>query len=194
MICSATQVTLFTSITASVATILSKEMIDIVQERIQLITNNYFTSEVVAVCDTADFNATNRTIILDGNKWEEFGFKANDDMLIYQSLRNDKVVTISSISDYTVTLTSACSVVDESYSSNDGPLIYFFLVNWPMDIQHIACDMIYFDNDIRGKVAPNIRSRSLGPLSESYTVDDDRFGYPTSILRKLEKYTRARLN
>jgi hypothetical protein len=194
MICTATQVTLFTSITASVATIISKEMVEIVQERILLITNNYFTSEVVAICDTADFNATNRTIILDGNKWEEFGFKANDDTLIYQSLRNDKVVTISSISDYTATLTSACSVVDESYSSNDGPLIYFFMVQWPIDIQHIACDMIYFDNDVRNKVASNIRSRSLGPLSESYTVDSDKFGYPDSILKKLEKYTLVRLN
>ena len=110
MICTATQVTIWTSISASASTIISKEYIEIVQERICLITNNYFTSDVVMVEDSADFNATDNTIILDGNKWEEFGFKANDDFLIYKSLRNDGVKTISSISDYIVTLPNGHTV------------------------------------------------------------------------------------
>lgn len=194
MICTATQVTIWTSISASTTTIINREYIEIVQERICLITNNYFTSDIIMVEDTADFNTTANTITLDGNKWEEFGFKANDDILIYKSLRNDGVKTISSISDEIATLTSSCSVIDESYSTNDGPIIYFGLVSWPKDIQHIAADMIYFDADIRGKVSPNIKSRSLGPLSESFTVDNDKYGYPTNILDKLIPYTIARLN
>lgn len=194
MICTATQVTIWTSISASASTIISKEYIEIVQERICLITNNYFTSDVVMVEDSADFNATDNTIILDGNKWEEFGFKANDDFLIYKSLRNDGVKTISSISDYIVTLTSSCSVIDESYSTNDGPIIYFGLVNWPKDIQHIAAEMVYYDADIRNKVAPGIRSRSLGPLSESFAIDNNKYGYPIDLLNKLEPYTIARFN
>lgn len=194
MICTATQVTVWTSITASAATIISKEMIEIVQERILLITNNYFTSDVVAIQDTMDFNATNNTIILDGNKWEEFGFKNGDDILIYSSLRNDGVKTISSISNYTATITSAYSVIDESFSTNDGPVISILMIHWPKDVQHIAADMIYYDNDLRNKKSAGIRSRSLGPLSESYSDDSGYFGYPVEIINKLDQYKLVRLN
>jgi hypothetical protein len=183
-------------ITASAATITAGNYISVVQERICLLTNNYFTSDTIMVQDSADFSATDNTIILDGNKWEEFGFKANDDILVYRSLRNDSVKTISTISDYTATLASSCTVIDESYSTSDGPAIIFSLVQWPVSVVQTAAKMIWYDVDYRDKNPSGLRSRSLGPLSESFgsSDTDDAYGYPKKLVDDLSLFRIARLS
>jgi hypothetical protein len=194
-IVTATQVSLWTSISASAATIISKEYIPIVQERICIITNNYFTVDALSLEATVLFNATARSITLDGSiYWENYGFQANDDILIYQSWRNDGVKTIVSITSAILTLTSACSCVNERFNNNLGPAVYFSVIKWPKDLQSIACEMIYFDNDIRPKNNPTVRSHSLGPFSESFTTGENEFGYPADILNKLVPYKLARVS
>lgn len=194
MIVSATQVTLWTSITASVNTILSKNYIDIVQERIFLITNNYFTSDDLSLEATVLFNATTRSITLDGNAyWENYGFQTGDDFLIYRSWRNDGVYTINSLSNDTLVVISSQSVINERFNNNNGSTIYFSVIKWPKDIQSIACEMIYFDSEIRPEVSANVKSNSFGPFSETYTIDTDNYGYPKNIIDKLDKYCLARL-
>jgi hypothetical protein len=195
MIVTATQVTQFTSISASAATIISKEYIPIVQERICIITNNYFNVDALSLEATVLFNATARSITLDGSiYWENYGFQADDDFLIYRSWRNDGVKTISSITTSILTLTSACSCVNERFNNNLGPTVYFSVVKWPKDLQSIACEMIAYDSDIRPETSPNVRSNSFGPFSESYSDDSGTFGYPGSIVAKLDKYILARLS
>jgi hypothetical protein len=194
MIVSATQVTLWTSITASVNTILSKNYIDIVQERIFLIANNYFTSDDLSLEATVLFNATTRSITLDGNAyWENYGFQTGDDFLIYRSWRNDGVYTINSLSNDTLVVISSQSVINERFNNNNGSTIYFSVIKWPKDIQSIACEMIYFDSEIRPEVSANVKSNSFGPFSETYTIDTDNYGYPKNIIDKLDKYCLARL-
>jgi hypothetical protein len=194
MVVSATQVTLWTSITASVNTILSKNYIDIVQERISLITNNYFTSDDLSLEATVLFNSTARSITLDGNAyWENYGFQAGDDFLVYRSWRNDGVYTINSLSNDVLIVISSQSVINERFNNNNGPTIYFSVIKWPKDIQSIACEMIYFDSEIRPEVSANVKSNSFGPFSETYTVDSDNYGYPKNIIDKLDKYCIARL-
>lgn len=193
MIVTATQVTQLTDISASAATIYSKRLIQKVQNRILIITNNYFNSDDIVMDTTAVFNATARTIIVDQNSWAEFGFQATDDIYIYNSYRNDGVVTIESLSTNTAIINAVNSIKDESFNNNLGKIIHFSLVKWPDDVQDIACEMIYYDNDVRSKRSPGIRSRSLGPLSESYSDDSGSYGYPADLLSKLDKYCIVRL-
>jgi hypothetical protein len=183
-------------ISASAGTITASGLIPIVQERITLLCNNYFELKDLYLESTATFNATARSITLpSGSYWVNSGFQANDDMLIYNSYRNDSIVTIESLSNETVILTSACSVVDESFNNNTGNMIYFSVIKWPVSVQQVAAQMIFFDYDIRGKTQSNIKSRSLGPLSESFTdgATDERYGYPIKIIEQLNPFIIGRV-
>ena len=195
-ILTATQVSMYAPrITASAATITASGLIPIVQERIIMMLNNYFTNDDLNVSGTATFNATAISIVLaTGNYWANYGFKAGDDIFIYNSYRNDGVVTIESLSNETVILTSACSVVDEAFNNNSGNSIYFAVIKWPVPVQSVAAQMIYFDVDIRDKVASNIKSQSLGPWSESYTDgEQDAYGYPRKLTSQLDIYFIGRV-
>ncbi|MFA5750383.1 MAG: hypothetical protein WC895_04130 [Candidatus Shapirobacteria bacterium] len=196
-IITATAVTIYApKITATAGTITSSDLIDVVQERIQMITNNYFNSDDLCVSSAVTFNATANTITLDvGENWEDYGFQAGDDFLIYRSWRNDSVKTILSLADNVLTLTTACSCIDERYNSNNGPIVYFSVVQWPKDIQYVAAKMIWFDYDYRDKNAQQLKSYSLGPLSESFGSAnvDDEYGYPIRVIQSLDKYKIARL-
>jgi hypothetical protein len=181
-------------ITATAGTILTRKWIETVEQRIPLITNNYFVSDTIQVNCIATFNATAGTIVIDQTSWEEFGFKNADDILIYRSLRNDGYFHVDTFATATATIATTYSVIDESYSTNDGPAILFAYVKWPIDIKDIASEMIYFDAELRSKMTPGVRSKSLGPWSESYSGDTGKFGYPVEILGKLDNYIIARLN
>ena len=55
--------------------------------------------------------------------------------------------------------------------------------------------MVYFDHEVRSQRSTGLRSRTLGPLIESYfnAEDYDSDGYPSSITEGLGKYTIVRL-
>ena len=182
------------SITASSATILARKWIESVEQRLTLITNNYFTSDIMQLNCTATFNQTAGTIVIDQNTWSEFGFKDNDNILIYKSLRNDGYLQVATFVTNTATIASAYTVYDEAYNLNLGNIIYFGVVRWTTDIKSIAAEMVYYDAELRSKRTPGIRSRSLGPLSESYSGDTGTYGYPVEILEKLDPYRIARLS
>lgn len=181
-------------ITATAGTILSRKYIEVVEQRIPIITNNYFTSEVLQVACTATFNQTAGTIIIDQTSWGTFGFKNGDNIFIYSSLRNEGYLKVDTFTNAIATVASSYTVYDESYNNNLGNVIIFSVVQWPMDIKMIASEMIYFDVELRSKMTPGVRSKSLGPWSESYSGETGRYGYPVEILGKLEKYCIARLN
>jgi hypothetical protein len=195
-ILTATQVTIYSNISASAATINASGLISIVQERIFYITNNYFNSDDLELEATVLFNATARSIVLDGSiYWENYGFQVNDDFLIYRSWRNDGVYTISSLSNETLIIPSSQSVVNERFNNNVGPAVYFSVIRWPVTVQQIAAKMIAFDYDYRDKTSGNIKSHSLGPFSESLTTaDEDELGYPKKITSMLDPFKLARLN
>jgi len=181
------------NITATAGTIISRKWIEIVEQRLPLLTNDYFTSDIMHIDCTATFNQTAGTIIIDQNTWSQFGFKDGDNILIYKSLRNEGYLQVDTFVDSTATIASAYTVYDEAYNYNMGRIIYFGVVHWTIDIKAIASEMIYYDAELRSKRTPGIRSRSLGPWSESYAGDTGTFGYPLEILEKLEKYNIARL-
>lgn len=197
MIITATQVTIYApKISASAATITASGLIPIVQERICLLCNNYFLIDEIELTSTATFNATARSIVLpSGVNWEDYGFLANDDLFTYNSYRNDGIFTIESITAETVILTSACSVVDELFNNSLGKNIYFSVVRWPVSVQQTAAKMIYYDYDIRDKVSADLKSRSLGPLSESFTTGetDEVYGYPIKIINQLDSFKIGRI-
>jgi len=183
----------FTSITATDAEIESKKLIETVETRLPQILNNYFTSNDVYVQTSAVFNATARSITIDQTSWEEYGFQAGDDLFIYNSIRNEGYKKILSLTSNVAVLATAYSAINESYSNNLSKSILFSLVIWPMDVKLVAAEMCYYDFDVRGKVSANIKSRSLGPLSESYSDNSGSFGYPAEILNKLDNYYITRV-
>lgn len=189
MVVTATEVTVFTNINASAVTILNSGLIPIVQERISMMTNNYFATELFFE-DRVTFNAAARSITTGSASFDEYNFLAGDDMVIYRSYRNDGIYSVLSVSGKTVILTSACSVVDEL----SGPSIYMAVVKWPQAVKYAAAQMVAYDHDTRPSVSQNITSRSLGPLSESYTNSTDEWGYPKSIMEMLVPYRIARLS
>lgn len=188
------EVKAWTPITASIADIEQRKLIEVVENRIPITLNNYFVSEEIYIKTTAVFNATARSITIDQNSWSEFGFQAGDNMMIYGSYRNDQFCTIESITDNVAVLTSSYSVVNESFNNNLGRVIYFGLLSWPIEVKMVAAEMVYYDFDIRKKNSPNIKSRSLGPLSETYTDNSGSFGYPSELWAKLDKYNLAILS
>jgi len=183
----------FTSITATDVEIESKKLIETVETRLPQILNNYFTSNDVYVQTSAVFNTTARSITIDQTSWEEYGFQAGDDLFIYNSIRNEGYKKILSLTSNVAILATAYSAINESYSNNLSKSILFSLVTWPMDVKLVAAEMCAYDFDIRSETSPNVMSNSFGPFSESYTDDSNTFGYPASILAKLDSYRIIRL-
>lgn len=191
-ILSAASVIAWTSITATAGTIVSRKYIERVEAVIPIILNNTFTTELY-VQDEVTFNATGGTITLNsGDTFAEHGFRAGQVIFVYNSYENDQYAEIASITSSIMTLASGYSVVDEL----SGASVLISVVKWPVDVQMVAADMVYYDSDIRGKQAPNVKSRSLGPLSESFVTGsmDEQYGYPDSVIDKLSRYRIARLN
>ena len=190
-ILTATEVTILTPISASVTTIINKKLIETVEGLLPMMLNNYFTLDL-SLQDEVTFNGTENSITLKSiSSFAEYGIRSGHIIYIYHSYENDQYCTIESISGNVAIISSAYSVVDEL----SGRSILLSVVKWPQEVKVTAAEMIYFDSDIRNKKAPNIRSRSLGPLSESFTTSDtDEYGYPREITNKLDKYRIARFN
>ncbi len=192
MIVTATEVTLWTNISASASTITDSGLISIVQDKITMITNNYFLTNL-DIQDTYTFNATDRTIISEGNNFEDYNFLADDDIFVYGSYRNDGYYTISSVSTSTLTLITGSSVVDEL----SGASILISVVKYPNAMKYVAAQMIKYDYDDRPAKSAGVKSRALGPWSESYGTNGQAGempdGYPAEIIEALSKFTITRL-
>jgi hypothetical protein len=188
-ILTATECTIYSNISASVATIVASGLIPIVQEKICMMTNNYFLTDLDAQ-DSVTFNATNRTIIASTANYGSVNFLAGDDIMVYGSYRNDGYFTLDSVSTSTLTVISGQAVVDEL----SGASVLISVVKWPVAVKHIAAQMVAYDYDVRPKKSGDVKSHSLGPFSETFTSgDEDEMGYPRKITDGLVPYRMARL-
>ena len=195
-IVTATEVTVYTDISASAGTITDSGLIPIVQDRINWITNNFFTSDKVYYQGSVDYNASADTITA-GSNLEELGFLTGDEFYLYNSYRNDGYYTAETVSEYTITIASSESVIDEQPS---GASVLISLVVWPDAIAYIAAQMVKYDYDDRASVNPDASSETLGPHSITYkngssttSSSGKDWGYPSTILNSLIPYTIARL-
>jgi hypothetical protein len=193
MIVTATQVTLYTDISATAGTIVSSGLIPIVQDRINMICNNYFTTDLYFTADMIFATATNSITV--ATLWDDQGFVAGDEIYIYGSYRNDGYHTIESISGLSVIITSATSVIAEKA----GKPILVSVVQWPKTLAYLAAQMIKYDYDDRPNNEAGVKSKTLGPYSVSYVgsggVDNKTpYGYPLELIDGLSVYTIARLN
>jgi hypothetical protein len=182
----AEQVVAYTNISATEAQVAASGLIPIVQDRIGVITNNYFASDDICVHATLTFTASARTVVATSLDWEAEGFAAGDEIYIYGSIRNDGYYEVSSVSSGTMTLVTGSSVVAEK----SGASIMVSLVQWPRDVQYAAAQMVKFDYDDR-KSRTGVTSRSLGPFSESYADGGLAYGYPDDVLQNLTPYRMA---
>ena len=127
-----------------------------------------------------------------GDAWAGWGFAASDEVYIYRSYRNDGYYTVSTISGSVMTLVSGSSVVDEL----SGRSILFAVVRWPTDLKATAARMVAYDYDTRPNRTPGVRSKSLGPWSESYGDGQTalgEYGYPGDLLEPLYDHRIARV-
>ena len=191
-IVTATQITSYTDISASAGTITASGLIPIVQERINWITNNFFTSNKVYYQGNIDFTAAADTLTA-GTNLEELGFLTGDEFYLYNSYRNDGYYTAETVSEYTITIASSESVIAEQPSSAS---IMINLVDWPDAIKYIAAQMVKYDYDDRGERSIGVVSESLGPYSTSYGTagfNKQPYGYPQELIDSLTAYKIARL-
>lgn len=191
-IVTATEVTIFTDISVSAGTIIASGIIPIVQERINLITNNYFTTDM-QIQGYVVFNSTAKTVV-SGGDFEDEGFIAGDEIHIYNSYRNDGYKLVDSVLTDTITIASSETV----YSEPSGRTVLVSVVQWPNALKYIAAQMVKYDYDDRPKKAFGVTSRTLGPFSEhfgsSVQANNTPFGYPQELIDALSAYTIARLN
>ena len=190
MVITPTECTIYSNISASVGTIISKNLIPIVQERITMMLNNYFLTDL-DITDTMTFDPIAGTITASGNSFVDKNFMEADDIYVFNSYRNDGYYTVDTVSDKVLTLISGSDIKDEL----SGRTILISIVKWPLTVKSVAARMCAYDYDVRDKVSANIKSKSLGPLSESFTEGEkDTYGYPkklTSLL--LDTYYIARV-
>ena len=185
----ATQVAAFTDISTGATAIDATGLIPIVQERINLITNNYFTTDMTLQGYFTFASASNS--ITSGGNFEDEGFLANDEIYIYNSYRNDGYKTISSVSAESIILSSVDTVIAEP----SGRSVYIAVVDWPSSLAYIAAQMVKYDYDDRPAQEANVKSKSLGPYSVTYGQNGSTpFGYPEELIEGLAPFTIARLN
>jgi len=188
MIVTATQVTVFANLTDAASAITDSGLIPVVQDRINWICNNYFTTDLY-VKGPLTFNATARTVVTSGD-FTAAGFATDDEIYIYQSYRNDGYYTISTVTATTVTLVTGDAVVDEL----SGRSILVSVVQWPRDLVYTAAQMVAYDYQERNNRGAGVKSKSLGPWSETYeSGGNGEFGYPRDILAPLYDHRITRL-
>jgi hypothetical protein len=188
-ICTATNVTVFTDISASAGTIIDTGLIGIVQDRVNTICNNYFLTDMYVDTGVV-FNATSGTITI-GTDWSTFGFQAGDEIYIYNSYRNDGYKIIGSVTSTVLTLASGSTVVNEL----DGREIRIAVVKWPTSINYIASQMVKYDYDDRPGRTIGVSNETLGPYSVGYgtaTFNPTPFGYPQELVDALSQFTFVR--
>jgi hypothetical protein len=192
-IVTATEVTLYTDISASAGTITSSGLIPIVQARINQITNNYFVSDMY-LQGTLVFTSAAGTIV-STNRFDDEGFIAGDEIYIYHSYRNDGYKTVGSVTTVTITVSSTDSVISEP----SGRSILVSVVDWPDEIKYIAAQMVKYDYDDRASKSLGVNSETLGPYSVSYANSTNSsggsntpYGYPQEIIDSLTPYILAR--
>lgn len=186
---SATECTVYSSISASAGTITASGLIPIVQERITMMTNNFFLTDLY-LQDQVTFNGTARTIIASSGDYDSVNFLAGDDIMVYNSYRNDGYFTLDSVSGSTLTVISGQTVVGELSARS----VMISVVKWPVAVKQTAALMIAYDYDVRPKASANLKSHSLGPFSETFSSgEEDQFGYPRKITDALIPFRMARL-
>ena len=187
-IITATEVTVYSNISATAATITASGLIPVVQERITQITNNWFVTDLF-LQGPMNFTATTYTITAQSS-FASAGFADGDEVHIYNSYRNDGYYLVETVSGATLTLDSGESVVPEL----SGRSILISVVDWPTDLKYTAAQMVYFDYDLRAERSPGATSMRLGPWAESYGESGSGdWGYPTDVISALFDYRIARL-
>jgi hypothetical protein len=181
------EVVQFTNITASVTSIIESGYIASVQETINMATNNYFVGDL-HVQNTMVFDPVALTIV-SGDSFTDFGFADGDEIYICNSYRNDGYQTIATVTGSIITLASGSTI----YSELSGRSIMISVVKWPLVVRQVAAQMVRYDYDVRPVRSSGVKSRTLGPLSEQYSDEENEYGYPNSIMDRLIRYRIARL-
>jgi len=183
-IVTADDVVLLTETSKTAGDIEETGIIATVTERVRTFCHNDFSSDSIYLASAVTFNATAGTIVA-GSSYVTAGFAAGDEIRVSGSYRNDKYLTIASVSTTTITIATAESVVAEL----SGATVTVSLVDWPDDIPYAAAQLVKYDLDDRPTRGAGITSQTLGPRSESYS-ERGTFGYPEDLLALFDEYRR----
>ena len=185
----ATEVTLYTDISATAAAIDDAGFIPIVQERINFITNNYFVSDKIYYEGSYTSVPASDTITCNSNL-HDLGFYSGDEFYLYNSYRNDGYYTAETVSAETIVIASTESIVEEP----SGACVLISLVNWPVALKYIAAQMVKYDYDDRKASTAGMISETLGPYRYQKSEGiNSPFGYPKELIDSLAQFTVVRL-
>lgn len=188
MFITATEVTVLSNISVTAATIVAGNYIAMAEERLNYITNNYFQSQI-SIQNSLTFNATARTIVAEGLVWADYGFANNDIVYLYNSYRNDGYKKVLTVSGSTMTCVTGTTL----FSELSGQNILVSMVQFPTSLKYTLAQMIKYDVDDRKNTSQNLKSRTLGPWSETFKSDNEtntrNYGYPEDIIGQLAPWT-----
>jgi hypothetical protein len=107
-------------------------------------------------------------------------FAINDDIRIYNTVRNDGPYRISNVSSNVLTIDSVYSLVDETVSA------FLIKVEYPKALKRVFANMINYN--IKDKFDKAVKTEKIDDYS--YTLSDNVEGYPNSIVNNLNGYRK----
>jgi len=195
MIATLEEIKAILNITGSTYDDLINSLIPVTQNNLVDLLNNYFIDKRLYVSGTFTFTNTTNVISNGSNFTDEFS--AGDDIYICESINNDSVLTINTLTDTEITINSIYTLVDE-LESKQPDTVYIFKVNFPAGLKIPFSMMIQYGMKQMVSSSSGLKSEKIG--NYSYTNGDSGGGssgailsYPASIIGKLRPYMRAKI-
>lgn len=190
MIISVSDFKLFQQVSVSTFDTLIKKLIPVVEAKIINYCNNEFVGTyqstqgimptVYTYSNSISFANSDNSMNDSENDFTSLNFKVGDSVRVYNSLHNDKPLTIESIATNKIIFEDVNTIADESA----GNTIVMARIDYPVELELVASQMIKYNLQKQGY---NLKSEKIDDYS--YTKDDKLVsGYPSSIMEGLDDY------
>lgn len=160
-----------------------QEDLDAYETAIRELTNNNFQNFNIRA---SNLSLTGKTITAASGSTT--GMRQGDTIEINETKYNDGLYTIESLTDTTITVTSARNFITETAKE-----AIVTLVQYPADIKRGVRKLIEYDAKMADKIG--IKSETISRMSVTYydvNATDNTEGYPKALLDFIHKYEKLR--
>lgn len=148
--------------------------------------DNYVRMESSTLCfnsgTPAKITDSSELFISDGDVLTYF--YSGMDLDIHGTYRNDKIVSVETVEESTLTLSSGHTLIDEDAELN-RTYVLLTRVNWDDGIKPVIADMIYYKLD-------NKRFLKSWGLADWTQVNMGDGGYPVELLKQLRPWKKLK--
>lgn len=159
---------------------IDQDDLDAFEQSVRGLTNNNFQNKCVRF---GDITITSPNII---NVFGEVeGLRIGETIEVNYTAYNDGLYVVKELTNDSII------VEGEPFISSNGTKGIATLVSYPADIKQGIKKLIKYDLDMIGKTG--IKSRTVARMSETYydvNANDNKEGYPSSLLSFLNKYEK----